>query len=345
VPAWRLVKPETFSHMKYFLFIIVSVLAGSTAYSQTATQLRDQARTLLQQGDFEKAIATLKQAKQTYPSDKEVLKDLTYASYLNRDFGAAIETGKQLVERPDADPQSFQMLGMAYKSIAATREATRLYKTALQKFPNSGVIYNEYGELFAMDQHLDDAAEQWEKGIEADPNYSSNYYNAAMYYNRAQNWLKTILYGETFMNLESFTKRTENMKPVLLEAYKKILIPGTISNLQQARNVSEFEKNVLSSYNQAAATVKDGGSVESISAFRKQFITDWSKMKQTRYPSRLFEHQQQLQAEGLSDAYSNWLLTSSDEYQSWQSAHPRESAAFKKWQENKVFKIPAGQHY
>src|SRR6476469_5394624 len=225
------------------LFVTASIIAQSSG----AKQLQQNAQTLMKQGDFDNAVKALENARQQDPSSLDVLRDLTYANYLKRDFARAIELGKMMVERDDADQQSYQLLGMAYKAIASYKEAGKLYRTALRKFPNSGVIYNEYGELSAMDKEMDEAIRQWEKGIEMDPGYSSNYYNATMYYTRTQNWLRAIMYGEIFLNEESYTQRTADIKPVLYDAYKNLLAPGTISSMQSSKSISPFEKDFLAS--------------------------------------------------------------------------------------------------
>jgi tetratricopeptide (TPR) repeat protein len=326
------------------LFLTVSIIAQSS----NAKQLQQNAQTLMKQGDFDNAVKALENARQQDPASLEVLRDLTYANYLKRDFSRAIELGKLMVERADADQQSYQLLGMAYKAIASYKEAGKLYRTALRKFPNSGVIYNEYGELSAMDKEMDEAIRQWEKGIEMDPGYSSNYYNATMYYTRTQNWLRAILYGEIFLNEESFTQRTADIKPVLYDAYKNLLAPGTISAMQSSKSISPFEKDLLTSLSRANSSVKEVTSVESLAKFRTAFIQDWSKENQKKYPHRLFEHQQYLLTDGLFDAYNYWLFSpavNAENYKSWEAAHPKEAAGFKKYQDSRVFKVPAGQYY
>lgn len=334
--------------MKYLVTFLAFTVYMTDANAQNANQLREQARTYLQEGNFDKTINLLTQARKAEPGNIEVMKDLSFANYLKRDFVAAIEVGKQMVERPDADAQAFQILGMSYKATASTKEAAKLFKTAIQKFPNSGVAYNEYGELFAFEKEFDEAIDQWEKGIQADPGYSSNYFNAAAYYNRTQNWLRAVLYAETFLNLESFSQRAEDAKAVLRDAYSKLLVPGVIAQLQGGRSVSAFEKQVLSGYAAALAGAKNTSGIEGLYLLRRQFLADWSKQGQQQYPYRLFEHQRQLVTDGAYEAYNYWLLSSgaqSDAYKIWQGTHASEDAAFKKWQGNKIFKIPAGQYY
>ncbi len=332
---------------KILTILFAACFTVTVTYSQTVKQMQEEAKTLLVQGNLDKAISTLNKAKQADPNDVSVLKDLAYVYYMKRDFGAAIEAGKTVVDKPEADQQSFQVLGLCYKAIADHKEAAKLYRTGLRKFPNSGVLYNEYGELFAMDKDLEEAIIQWEKGISSDPGYSSNYYNAGIYHARTKNWIRAILYGELFLNLESFSTRTAEMKPILFDAWKNLLAPGAVAILQAAPKTSAFEKEVLGSLAKASANGKEV-TVESIITTRAQFLLDWLQEKQARYPFRLFDHQQYLVKDGLFEAYNYWLFSASvnpDTYNTWKAAHPKETEGFTKFQENRVFKIPAGQSY
>jgi tetratricopeptide (TPR) repeat protein len=333
--------------MKYIISVLLLTLS-CYVQAQTVKQLQQEAQTALTQGNFDKAISALTKAKETDPNDVSILRDISYVYYMKRDFGAAIEAGKAIVSRPDADQQSFQVLGLSYKATANYKEAAKLYRDALRKFPNSGVIYNEYAELFAMDKELDEAIRQWEKGIEVDPGYSGNYYNATMYHSRAKNWTRAVIYGELFLNLESYSARTTEIKSVLFDAWKNLLTPGSITSLQ-GKNASAFEKEVLATLAKAFAAAKASSvTVENTTAIRARFIEDWMKDRNVQYPFRLFDHQQYLMKEGLFEAYNYWLFSSvvnPDFYKSWQDSHPKETEGFKKFQESRVFKVPAGQYY
>src|SRR5215216_6703226 len=114
--------------MKKFL-VIVLLFATSFCFaqSQDAATLHETAKTFMRQGDYENAVLVLTKAQQMQPTDLQVAKDLLFTYYLKRDFAKAMEIGKPLVERADADVQTFQMLGLVYKSIAEDKEAEKLY--------------------------------------------------------------------------------------------------------------------------------------------------------------------------------------------------------------------------
>lgn len=81
-----------------------------------------------------------------------------------------------------------------------------------------------------------EAIQQWEKGIQADPSFAGNYYNAAVHYANTGNKVWPLIYGEIFVNMESLTERATAMKKLLLQQYKERLFAGGA----EPKNESEF---------------------------------------------------------------------------------------------------------
>src|SRR5205823_4936330 len=105
----------------------------------------------------------------------------------------------------------FQIAGNIYKALGEVKECDKMYKKGIKKFPNSGALYKEYGDLLWINKDYT-AIKQWEKGIEMDPDYSGNYYNACKYYYLSTDKIWSIIYGEIFLNIESMTSRTAEIK-------------------------------------------------------------------------------------------------------------------------------------
>ena len=330
-----------------FILLFSSVITFSLKAQEPGKKLQETAKTMLMQGDFENAIAILESAAKQAPGDLSILKDLSYACYLKRDFAKAIQVGRPLSERQDADEQVFQILGLSYKAIAAYKDGIKLYKAALKKFPNSTIIYNEYGELLAMDNSPEEAIEQWEKGIQVDPNFSGNYYNACIYYTKMGNWIRMALYGEIFINLESFTERTTEVKKAVLNAWQKLFLPTVISQ-QKKLSISSFEKEVLQILEKQVTITKAGFQADNSTSLRSQFILEWFKTNAATFPFRLFDQQQYFIREGLFEAYNQWIFTESvneNAYKIWKDTHPKESQLYDEYQKTRLFKLPVGQYY
>jgi tetratricopeptide (TPR) repeat protein len=333
---------------KSLLFAALIVLAGSaTAQDSTVRKAQETAKSFQRQGDFTNAILVLNRALQQDSENLELQKDLAFNYYLNKNFVKALETAKPFAERKDADVQSYQILGMVYKAIEERKECEKMYKTALKKYPNSGVLYNEYGEMMWSKDNFSESVKLWEKGIEVDPNYSGNYYNAAKYYYFSQDKVWGLIYGEIFVNLESYSKRTPEIKKILLEGYKKLFTDGNMMKNQDTK--SEFVKAFLDEMKTQSTFVADNGiTAESLSAVRTKFVIDWFEKYAVKFPFRLYEYHRQLLKEGMFDAYNQWLfgtVANLPVYETWTKAHPEEFSKFDYFQHNRVFKLPNGQYY
>jgi Tfp pilus assembly protein PilF len=330
------------------LSILVAALMSlqAVAQEQDVKTMQENARTFLKAGDINNAIIILNKASEKDPSNIDVKKDLALAYYVQRDYAKALDVAKVFPEDKNADVQSFQVLAMIYKAVEERKEAEKVYRTALKKFPNSGVLYNEFGEMLWAKKDLNEAVKQWEKGIETDPNFPGNYYNAAKYYYASQDKIWGILYGEIFINLESFTKRTPEIKSILLDSYKKLFIDADIYKNQEVKN--EFVKAILDTYKKHSSVIESGVTPESISALRSRFILDWFQKDAARFPFRLFEHHKQLLGNGMFESYNQWIFGAAkdlEKFQQWTSLHANEYNQFTTLQKNRVFKIPEGQYY
>lgn len=332
--------------MKKALILIFSFI-GFTASAQDAKELQETARNFIKSGDYPNAVLVLQKAIQQDNKSMDLQKDLVMAYYLSRDFANGKEAAKNLIERTDADVQCFQLAGNIYKELEDTKECERIYKKGLKQFPGSGALYNEYGELL-WGKGNTDAINQWEKGIETDPNYSGNYYNAARYYFVTTDKVWALIYGEMFVNMESYSPRTAEIKSLLLDAYKKFFTDDVALNKKDNTNKNDFTKAVSDNLNKNAVVISSGITPESLVMLRTRFILDWFEKDAARFPNRLFEHQRQLLQEGMFDAYNQWLFGAADNlsvYENWTKTHPDEYDQFTKLQRNKLFKVPQGQYY
>ena len=147
------------------------------------------------------------------------------------------------------------MAGTIYRALGQPKEAEKIYKKAIKKFPKSGALYNDYGEMLLSKQDIH-AIKQWEKGIEEDPSYGGNYYNASKYYFLTTDKIWCLIYGEIFINIESFTSRTAEIKNILLDGYKKLFAdPDLLTN---TKDKSKFEMAFLTTMNKQNSVVING---------------------------------------------------------------------------------------
>lgn len=326
------------------LLLLYLPSSAQTADNKTPQEI---ARSFTRQGDYNNAIVVLTGAIKNQPGNLELLKDLAFNYYLNRDYTKGEAIAKPLVDRQDADVQAYQLLALFYKATDDLKECEHLYKTGLKRWPRSGALYSEYGELMGTKEaYL--AIKQWEKGIQVDPNYPGNYYNAAKYYFNYGDKLWTLLYGEVFINLESYSKRTAEIKQLLLEGYKKLFINVDDLTKNQDNSKSSFEMAWLNVLAPLHTLVQDGITPESLTVLRTRFIINWFNTYPGNYPFRLFDYQRQLLKDGMFDAYNQWIFGAAANlpvFQAWTNAHSDMYNRFINFQKGRVFKLPEGQYY
>lgn len=331
--------------MKKVSGIFFFLLTFTALNAQDAQALRETARDFSKQGDFNNAILVLSKAHDMEPNNLTVSKDLALACYQKPDYPKMQAVLKPLIERPDADAEVFQLAGMLNKALGDQKECDRVYKKGLKSFPNNGALLSDYGELL-WDKQDYSAIKQWERGIEVDPTYSGNYYNAARYYYFTKDKAWALIYGEMFVNMESYSKRTVEIKSLLLESYKKLYTESDIMKNQDAKNA--FVSAFLNSMNRQSDIAKKGITAETLTMIRTRFIIDWFEKDAAKFPLRLFDYQRQLLKEGTFDAYNQWLFGSVQNltaFENWTNTHADVYKQFTTSQGNRVFKPLPGQYY
>ena len=335
--------------MKKFILFFTVVLLTVTSFAQPeeVKTLQETARTFMRTGDFDNAIIVLNRALQKDNKNLELQKDLVMSYYLKRDYEKALDGVKVLIDRDDADVITYQIAGNVYKALEQVKDCDKMYKKALKKFPNSGPLLSEYGELLWAIKDFS-AINYWEKGIKADPGYGGNYYNAAMYYFYTKDKVWSLIYGEIFVNMESLSERGAAMKELLLQGYKEKLFVDADVMTGQEKNKSEFAKNFLTAMGKQSTLTSKGINTEVLTMIRTRFILDWYETNATKFPFKLFDYHRQLLSEGMFEAYNQWLFGPGENlaaYDNWTKTHSEEHNGFTAFQRSRVFRMPTGQYY
>jgi Tfp pilus assembly protein PilF len=329
-----------------FFFVFFITLA-SFAQTEDPNTLHETAKTFMRSGDFDNAIIVLTRALKLDSKNLELQKDLVMSYYLKRDYVKALDGIEAIIDRDDADVVTFQIAGNVYKALEQVKDCEKVYKKGLKKFPRSGPLYSEYGELLWAAKDYS-AIDQWEKGIEVDPGYSGNYYNAALFYFFTKDKVWSLIYAEIFVNMESLGERGAAMKQMLLQGYKEKLFADADLMKGEEKNKSEFARAFLQSLSKQASLTNKGITTETLTMIRTRFILDWYENYAAKYPFKLFDFQRQLLQEGMFDAYNQWLFGPVENlaaYDNWTKTHAEEYNAFDTFQHSRVFKMPPGQYY
>jgi hypothetical protein len=154
------------------------------------------------------------------------------------------------------------------------------------------------------------------------------------------------VYGEIFVNLESYSRRTVEIKELLLNSYKKLFIDGDLKKDQDMK--SAFVTAYLNNIDKQSVVATEGITPASLTMIRTRFVLSWFDKNNSALPFRLFEYQRQLLKNGLFEAYNQWMFGATQDltaFQSWTHAHADEYDKFIAFQKGRVFKLPDNQYY
>lgn len=334
-----------FKPMKKTLLFLIAICGQAILFAQDAAELQRNAKAFMQKGDYANAILILNRALAQQPNNLEVAKDLALNYYFAKEYVKAIDVLKPLLDRDDADDQCFQVAGDSYWAMEQFKDCEKVYKKGIKKLPGSGILYNDLGKLLWVQKDFS-AIKQWEKGIEMDPGFAGNYFNACKYYYFTTDKVWSIIYGEIFLNIDPLNTSSPEIKNILLEGYKKLFADADLEKSNTDKN--QFTLAFLKTMNKQSSAAATGINAETLTMIRSRFILDWYTNYGSKFPFKLFELQRQLLQNGMFDAYNQWIFASAQNlpaYQNWTSAHSKEYNELTQFQKNRVFKIPAGQYY
>jgi len=331
--------------MKKLIFLFTILCFYNLLPAQDVKQLTEDARNYMHKGDYNNAIIVLNRALAIEPGNMEVSKNLGLNYYYANDFKKAVAVLNPVLSSADADDQCFQICGDAYWAMEMAKECESVYRKGIKKLPNAGVLYNELGKVLWTKKDYS-AIKQWEKGIEKDPGFGGNYYNASKYYYLTTDKVWSLVYGEIYLNIDPRGADAPEIKDILLQGYKKLFADANLEKNNKDKNA--FVIAFLKTMNKMSPVAIAGINIESLSAIRTGFIKDWYANYATKFPFKLFQLQQQFVTEGLFDAYNQWVFATDvnkNAYLAWATAHNKEYDELNRFLQGRIFKVPAGQYY
>lgn len=331
--------------MKKLFILLIAFCCQQALYAQDVKQLLDNARSYMHQGDYPNAILVLNRALAMQPDNLEITKDLGLNYYYAQNYKKAIEVLTPLFSRNDVDDQCFQIAGDAHWAMEEAKEAEAVYRKGIKKLPNSGPLYNELGKVLWTKNDYS-AIKVWEKGIEKDPGFAGNYYNASKYYYLTYDKVWSLVYGEIFINIDPKNEYCTEIKKILLEGYKKLFADADLE--KNNKDKSSFAIAYLKTMNKQSNQVSSGINTTTLGKIRTGFITDWNATYAVQFPFKLFQLHKQFMEEGLFDAYNQWVFATDQHmaaYQEWKKTNAKAYNDLNRFIQDRIFKVPAGQYY
>jgi|TARA_B110000967_G_C18777140_1_gene506191 tetratricopeptide (TPR) repeat protein len=351
--------------MRKIITIILFISFGLNSFGQTsddkseAYDIAKEAIKIMDNGEIEKSIGMLKKAQKLDPENYLYPYEIGYAYLLQKDYKNAIKTLKPVLKYKDNNDQCFTLLGNTYDTDKQPEKAIEIYKKGLIKFPKSGRLHYELGNVQEVLKKYDDALTSWENGITVSPSYPSNYHTASIYYCKyTTEKIWGVIYGELFINIERGSEKTTQISKLLFDTYKSsITIKSkteggvSFSKSSQMTIPKEGEEIKLPFSMPYEITMilaitseldKKELGIASLNNIRTSFINSWYENERNiEYPNILFDWHKKLIDLEYFESYNYWLLMkgNEDEFDNWVGSNKEKFDAFIEWFTKNPLKI------
>jgi tetratricopeptide (TPR) repeat protein len=345
-----------------FVFFSSHFLSAQTD-KQTAEEKGREAIRLMDNGQFEESLKLLEEAQKLDPDDIIYPYEMSYAYYADKKYDKAIEILEGLTTRPDVIDLVFQMLGNSYDDKGESEKALKAYARGLEKFPASGRLYLETGMVHMRKKEYSEALGYYEKGIEIDPEFPSNYYRAAqIFLTMTQEEVWGMIYGEIFMNLERNSARTTEMSKHLFDTYKSeikftsdtsssvsfsknstISVPAGGKDFKLPFGMLVYEQGLI-----MGIGLERTINLASLDRIRQRFVEFYFQNEiSENYPNVLFDYQQKVLKAGHMEAYNHWILMKGDEdeFEKWRDENEEKWKSFIQWFSANPLKLDANNRF
>lgn len=339
------------------IILIIAILYSGFSFSQAtenetlAIELTRKAIILMDNGAIDESLKLLNEALKIDPDNNDIRYEKAYAYYIDKNYKKAIKELEELRRKPDATPAVYQLLGNSYDLSKKPNKAIEIYDIGLAQFPKSGSLHLERGNMELIQKNYTEALKYYEKGIEVDPFFPSNYYWASKIYLSGDNEVWGMLYGEIFLNIERGTKRTQEISKLLYETYaNEITFPSDTSvKVSFSSNklyitssdpdeiiekIASFGLMCYEPYMLLACQEQKAINLKSLNQIRTSFISIFNQSNsQPNFKNVLFDFHDTLITQENFEAYNYWLLKAGNpaEFQTWKDANKEKWDKFSDW--------------
>ncbi|MDR1006621.1 MAG: hypothetical protein LBL74_07130 [Bacteroidales bacterium] len=332
------------------IFIIQTSFSQDIIKDSAADAKFNEIVALVDEGDYVIARTSILKALDEGADLFKYSYELAWCDYQLKDYKAAINVLKPLINEPKASADFYQLLGNAYDEIGQTGKATTTYENGLKRYPNAGRLYLELGNVSYKKADYRQALYYYEKGIEVEPDFASNYYRATKIYLSSTEEVWAVMFGEIFMNLEKDTERSKTISKDLFEVFKNEItlnrndVEVDFYNPSIIYSDSYERKNLFPQYYKEAMTKACQGenflNIASLSRIRTRFIRTLYNIMPD-FHNVLFDYHKRMIELGFFEAYNYWLFGYGDNIESsaWISKNKKAFNDFLKWFNDNPLKI------
>ncbi len=283
-------------------------------------------------GNYADALITVKQLIALVP-EKHLLKtELGKLYYLSGNYKQAISILQPLTKDNATKEDDYQLLAASLIAEKANKKAGKVIDQGLKKYPASGILYYQRGEMYMGLLETELALSSWQAGIEREPSLVINYREyaiTALHLPEHRNY-GALQHAEEYLTMRADTSGNDSIKSLLFDGWKNFL--KSFADYCPAIQPPNGGKTMSKVYWELLPVVSDGITSENLTMLRTRFLIEWQRGK-TRTEA-IFKYQDELVKNGWFDIYNEWLFGKAEhagQYEAWNKFHTGDMERFEQW--------------
>lgn len=311
--------------MLLLIFPSMPVWAGSIDFMSDAdNKSMDAAIHFMDNGMVDESIELLSNLNTKYPERSVILYEIVYAHIIKKDFDGAYAWAQKMMKAQDLTADAFFMGGNAYDYAGHRKEAIKLYETGLKKFPESGRLWVEKGNMAYLVEDYDEAVRCYEEAVERDPAYDASYYRLARLFGMTYDPVWAIMYAQTYMLISNNEDRIDEMSLLIYNIYHdnikrengevKVTLTQNVNTSRYASADCDIPFNYVFEmlHLDAAAMKSDTLSVADVAALHRSYVERADTSVHDYYDVPILDIERQALHAGCLDGYIAWMLAPAD---------------------------------
>ena len=340
------------------IFTILLLLLPIVGFSQKSQPFTDEEKKeielalyMVDNANPDGALEIYKKLEKRYPKNYDLCYEMAYAYSVKGEFQLALKMLNRVKDSPEADERFFHMLGNTYDYLQNPKKSLKTYAEGLKRFPKSGILYLEQGNVYHNLEKYDEALQSYEMAMCVQPDYSTSYYRAAQLLSNSTEKVWALLYAEVYRLLELNGERSEEMSKLIYETLlnsihvksdsvmeitlteRNIYLPTTVEDFSIPLSIY-YEASAQNACSQLSKLGDDVQmtSIDILSCIRDSAAISVYEMS-NMYPVSLIDYLHKVKEAGHWEAYNYWLLGmgNQEEARSWLKTHESELEELAKW--------------
>lgn len=330
-------------------FSPVAVAAGVEVLSEHDRKQMDAAIHFMDNGMLDEGIELLINLDKKYPENESIVFEICYGYIHKQDFETALKWGERMLKFKNPTADTYFMAGNVFDYAGHRDKAVKTYDAGLKKFPKSGRLLVEKGNIAFSEKNYDDAVHFYEESVTKNPEYAPAYFRLASIFSMTDERVWTIMYAQGFLLTRDDDPRRAAAARLIYDMYRDgIKLNGDSINVSFTKNLvlpkyaksmcdfpynHFFEQSLLKPL--LPYLLNDSLTFADVMELRKQHIAVMDTTAHDYYDVPVMQLEREIYRAGHFDAYNMWLFQDGfpKEYDAWMQQEGNSEAMdrFENW--------------